>query len=117
MPYDVEDLNGVREDFKLTLPYAPDDPIHIIYNPQGFTPKLEKQINDLRNEDGSAQAVVRILKSMLVDWDVVKTVDGEKIPFGVEDEALMELPVKFLGDVMGGIAEEIQRKAKGQGNS
>lgn len=117
MPYDVENLSGVREEFDLTLPYTPDEPIHVAYNPQGFTPLLEKQINELRNEDASAQAVVSILKSMLVDWDLVKTVDGTQVPYGVEDVDLMNLPVKFLGDVVAGIAEEIQSKAKTEGNS
>lgn len=117
MPLNVADLNGVREEFDLTLPYAPDDPIHIVYNPQGFTPLLEQKINNLRTEDASAQALVQIIKSMLVDWDVVKMIDGSPVPYGVGDEALMELPIKFLGDVMGGIAAEIQSKAKAQGNS
>ena len=54
---------------------------------------------------------------MLVEWDLVKTVDGAQVPYGTEDADLAKLPVKFLGDVMGGIAEEIQAKAKVQGNS
>lgn len=107
-------LNSVREEFD--LPYA-GDVLHIIYNPQGYTPALEREINTLRESESSAQAVVKILKSMLIDWDLEKTVpvdaDNPKgpqhdVPFGVEDEDLMELPVKFLGDVSTEIANEIK---------
>lgn len=108
MPLKTSALNSIREVFD--LPYA-GDTIHITYNPQGFTPALEREINDLREKESSAQAVVKILKSMLLDWDLVEDdpdKPGEARPFGTDAEKLEALPVKFLGDVAGAIAEEIK---------
>lgn len=122
MPLSVAQLNSIREEFD--FPYAGES-IHITYNPQGLTPELERRIQDAMKSEYRAEALVFMLKVLLIDWDLVETApvdpanpDAEptEVPFGIEDEKMMSLPVKFLADVTQGIAEEIRKAGEG-GNS
>jgi len=96
----------------MDLPYA-GDVLHIVYNPQGYSGAVEKKVNELRDSEQSAHAVIELLLTMLIEWDLQND-DGT--PFPVEAEPMEQLPTTFLADVMGAIAEEI-RKAAEAGNS
>lgn len=113
-------LNSDREEMDWS-PYEDEDPIHIFYNPQGYTPQIEERIADATNGNMPARGLIYMLKSMLLGWDLVKTVpvdaenpQGEQhdVPFGIEDEDLMTLPVKFLSDAVVAIADEIKASSE-----
>lgn len=125
MPLAAQELNSVRQEFD--FPYA-DDVVHITYNPQGYTPELEAKIARASEGEYKSRGLVFMLKTMLIDWDLVEfipvldadgnPIDGEyemeedgETPkerrFGTDDEKLMTLPVKFLADITVGIAQEI----------
>lgn len=132
MPLQAQKLNSLREEFD--FPYA-GDLIHITYNPQGYTPELEQKIKQASEGEYKSEGLVFMLKTMLVDWDLEEWVpkldaDGEEIEgeyeededgnpkvrqFGVEDDKLKKLPVKFLADVTVGIAQEISGNTSEEG--
>lgn len=105
-------LNSVRERVTLTLPYAPEDPLNIVYNPQGYTADVETMVNELKHSEKAAEAVIELLLTMLLEWDL----EDDNGVVAVTPEGLHPLPTKFLGDVMSGIADEIQ-KVVDAGNS
>lgn len=119
MALKTSQLNSARAEFDWS--YMGED-VHIVYNPQMFTPAMERRINEAINGQTTAraEALVFMLRSMLIEWDLVKdAVDpetgeatGEEIPFGTSEDAMMDLPVKFLGDAIEAIAKEIQVKGE-----
>lgn len=119
MALKTSQLNSARAEFDWS--YMGED-VHVVYNPQMFTPAMERRINEAINgkTEARAEALVFMLRSMLIDWDLVKDeVDpetneptGVEVPFGTSEDAMMELPVKFLGDAIEAIAGEIQAKGE-----
>lgn len=111
MPLKTSQLNSQRAE--LDWQYM-GEIVHVTYNPQGYTPALERRIQESMEGEYKAEALVFMLKTMLLDWDLVKDgEDGKEVPFGVEDDALMALPVKFLGDAIAAITDDIQALTKG----
>lgn len=134
MPLSVENLNSIREETDITI-YG--EPLHLTYNPQGLTPELERRIADAMDGSYKSEALIFMLKTMLIDWDLEENVplldaDGHQVlvdgepqfetdaegvvqvrPFGTSDEKMQTLPVKFLADVTQALAEEIRKAGEG----
>lgn len=119
MPLSIENLNSVREETDISI-YG--ETLHIVYNPQGLTPELERRISDAMSGEYKSEALIFMLKTMLIDWDLEETVpvdpanpDGEQhtVQFGVDSDKMQTLPVKFLADVTQALAEEIRKAGEG----
>lgn len=100
MPLQVSDLGKERKTF--TWDYLGEE-IEITYNIYRFTPEMEAEIGAGGAEEGRmAQLLVENVLAILIDWDIY---DGEeKIP--LEYDALMEVPVRLLADLMEAIGND-----------
>lgn len=123
MPLKTSQLNSVRAEFDWEYRLDKDtvETIHVVYNPQGYTPALERRITEAMEGDFKSESSIFMLKSMLLDWDVMTdeldengNPTGNDVPLGVENSALEILPIKFLADAVIAISEEIQAVSEGK---
>jgi hypothetical protein len=100
MPLQVSDLG--KEVRTFTWEYLGEE-IEIKYNVYRFTPEMEAEIGAGGAEEGRmAQLLVENVLAILIDWDIY---DGEeKIP--LEYDALMEVPIRLLADLMEAIGND-----------
>lgn len=122
MPLKTSQLNSVQAEFDWEYRIDKDlvETIHVVYNPQGYTPALERKISEAMQGDYKSESSIVMLKSMLLDWDLVTdeldeegNPTGKDVPLGVSNEALATLPIKFLSDAVIAISEEIQAVSEG----
>jgi hypothetical protein len=134
MPLTVQKLNSERQTF--VWKYNPDDPsedVTIIYNPQAFTPEVERRTTDEMKGEYKAEVLSFMLSLFLVEWDLeefVPKLDGTGAPviengepqyeldpetqepltrpFGIEVDKLNTLPVTFIGDAISAITGDIR---------
>ena len=70
------------------------------YNPAAFTPKLQAEVKGATDE---ASVLVTMLHRLLTGWDL----EDNGQPYPITTEALMELPVPFLAQVLQAITEDL----------
>lgn len=147
MPLTVQKLNSERQTF--VWKYDPNDPtqdVTITYNPQAFTPEVERRTTDEMKGEYKAEVLSFMLSLFLVEWDLEEFVpkldasgdplveNGEPVyevdpetqepmvrPFGTELTKLNTLPVTFIGDAISAITNDIRAiresgKASGDGS-
>lgn len=130
MPLTVQQLNSERAEFD--WPYS-GDTLHVTYNPQAFTPAVERRLTDEMKGEYKAEVLSFMLSLLLVDWDLQEFVpkldangapvlddSGQPVyevdednqpkerPYGVSLEKLNELPITFIGDAIQAITADIQ---------
>jgi hypothetical protein len=77
--------------------------VHLVYDPNYLTPKMEEAIEDAPKEK-RARMLATIVSEMVSDWDMTR--GGETFPPTLEN--CKSLPIAALGDIITAVAKSGQ---------
>lgn len=84
------------------------------YRPGGITPETEERLEALGKEQRVGASLITLLKDTLVAWDIT---DDKGKPLPVTEASLRQLPLRFLGDVVRAITEDMRPNGSSAGTS
>lgn len=84
--------------------------ITVNYTTRKLTPRVQAEIDRFFTEGkgDSVESVIEQFLVMAVSWDFVP--DEGKPPIPLTKEALMDVPLEILGDVLGAITDDLSPK-------
>lgn len=88
--------------------------VSVTYRPGGFTPETEDRLHQHEEDQRGGAALVELLEGCLTSWDLEGD-DGQALP--VDAAQLRTLPIRFLGQVVKAIAEDMSPNATSAGTS
>lgn len=83
-----------------------DDELTVRYAPNRYTPRFEEQ---LQAAGEKSLSLARMVAALVIEWDLL---GDEDEPYPLTQEALAELGVKFLSDVVGAIVRDVSPNPK-----
>lgn len=124
MPLGAKDLAGNTREITYVVDGGdaenPDDTALIVYRPGLVTPATLTEVRDAAKRDEGDQAVPHLLSRILVSWEVNDT-EGAVTEAGsmwpVTFDALCQLPLAFLGDVLAAIQADMEPEGKARSGS
>ncbi len=81
-----------------------DESLTLTYRPRAYTATAESAFQDAMKENRTSEAVVQMLSTMLVKWDLLGD-DGEPLPF--DAATLRDVPTEILGFAITAIMEDM----------
>lgn len=105
MGFKFSEIASRRVPFSVTIG---DGTLTGFYNAAAFTSRLEMAA---KAPDADTSLLARMLSMLIVEWDLVDDEGrfGEPGgPYPTTEEALLDVPLEFLGQVMSGINEAIR---------
>jgi hypothetical protein len=97
----LSDLAAPRK--KITVGSGP-DALTVEYNEAAWTPRFERELRLIRDDEEGDSAALTLLARLLVGWDLAGD-DGA--PIGTDGESLAEVPSKIVRIVMDAIVADI----------